>query len=139
MILRILLIADLLLCSMVLWPPGASLLSYRSSSPDSLLRMALSIWIGVGAILLGQLYLLRGLRGRSGRRSEETADAETDVQPASDPAGRRSVERRGADRRARGDGPPRGMPERRRIERRGAGFRLADTGDREDSSLQHSR
>jgi len=127
----ILLIANLFLGSLLVWPPGASLLSYRFSSPDTLLRMALSIWLCVGAILVGEHYLLRLIRRRRPRPLEETAAT------ADDGEERRSGERRGADRRAQDVGPPVGTSDRRRVERRKDSRRLVDAFRSDGPSLQH--
>lgn len=136
---RILLIANLILGSLLLWPPEASLLSYRFSSPDTLLRMALSIWLCVGAILVGEHCLLRFLRARRARQLEETTAASADGDWISEAREPSSGERRSVDRRARNEGPPVGMPDRRRMERRKDSRGRVDDFRGEDPPLQHSR
>lgn len=127
---KILLIANLFLVSLLIWPPGGSLLSFQFSAPDMLLRMAAAIWIWVGAMLVGQYYVLRNLQHR--RRSSMTAEPRTDSW-TSFTRERRSGDRRAEDRRQQDGGPPSGQAERRHRERR-SGARRSDDGIRRSES-----
>ena len=127
---KILLIANLFLVSLLIWPPGGSLLSFQFSTPDMLLRMAAAIWIWVGAMLVGQYYVLRVLRHR--RRSRTAAEPRDGNSPAL-ARDRRGGDRRAADRRTQDGGPPSGQAERRKRERRN-GARRSDDGLRRSES-----
>ena len=121
---RILLIANLFLVSLLIWPPGGSLLSFRFSTPDMLLRMAVAIWLWVGAVLIVEHHVLGTLRDRRRDRSiVETRDGDWNA---------RGDDRRTGDRRQQNEGPPAGF-ERRQRERR-SDARRADDGLRQSES-----
>ena len=122
---RILLIANLFLVSLLIWPPGGSLLSFRFSTPDMLLRMAVAIWLWVGAVLIVEHHVLGTLRYRRRDRTiVETRDGDWTA---------RGGDRRAVDRRQQNEGPPAGLVERRQRERRNDA-RRADDGLRQGES-----
>jgi len=61
---RILFIANLFLLSLLVWPPGGSLLEFRQATYDMLLRMTAAIWIWVALVLASEYHLLRFLHQR---------------------------------------------------------------------------
>ena len=120
---RILFFTNLILVSMLVWPPGGSLLAFQFSTPDMLLRMAIAIWLWVGAMLVGEYHLLRVLRHRRrSRTSTETRDGEWNAFANE----RRNGDRRATDRRQQDDGPPSVLGERRQSERRNGARRAGD-------------
>lgn len=112
---RILLIANLFLISLLVWPPGGSLLEFRQATYDMLLRMTAAIWIWVALVLASEYHLLQFLNRRRDRPAgaEGSAGAQSKGWREGAPEDRRGGDRRSADRRKRSLPLPEGMPGRR--------------------------
>ena len=112
---RILFIANLFLLSLLIWPPGGSLLEFRQATYDMLLRMTAAIWIWVALVLASEYHLLRFLHRRRdpAAGAGRSAGAQSTGWREGAPADRRGGDRRSGDRRKRSLPPPEGMPDRR--------------------------
>ena len=115
MLLRILVIANLFLLSLLVWPPGGNLLAFRESTLEILLRMTAAIWIWVAAVLASEYQLLSMLqRRRMRRRLRDSAPMRGEEGWASGAAAERGApDRCGADRRRIDIPLPEGMGDRR--------------------------
>ena len=112
---RILFVANLFLLSILVWPPGGSLLEFRQATVDILLRMTLAIWIWVGAVLASEYQLLSIIHRRHLRASgvEPGASRGAEGWRPGASTDRRRGDRRTSDRRQVTVPLPEGVPDRR--------------------------